>query len=173
MPDRLTIDANVIRDYQEPDRLGYDDAVALFDLRRRGEVEIVTAPQGYRSDVEAGTPLAESFQETFANERVGLATQLAYPSPVTFLPLILGHAVGGFSEAWDQIAATWRTHEGSLPEEADRWYVETHIADGRDVFLTNDRALVAMCRRLRDEHHLRIEAMTVAEYLKRRSTLGI
>jgi len=46
-------------------------------------------------------------------------------------------------------------------------HLETHVADERDVFITDDRALRAMCRRLRDEHGFPIESMGLAEYLQR------
>ena len=36
----------------------------------------------------------------------------------------------------------------------------------RDVFLTDDRALLAMCRRLRHEEGIAVTAMTVAEYVE-------
>jgi hypothetical protein len=168
MPDRLTIDVTVARDFLEPDRDGYDDAVALFDLARQGEVELSTAPQGYRLDVEG--ELADRLREVFATEGVREANQLAYPSSVTFLPFILGHTARGFPEVWDRVAATWRSHEGKLPGDADRFHVETHVADRRDVLLTSDRALLARCRRLRDEYDIDIVTMTVADYLEQRGS---
>jgi hypothetical protein len=89
---------------------------------------------------------------------------------VTFVgaDLIVGHYVEGFPQAWQQIAANWHTHEGKRPQDSDRFHVETHLADRRDAFLTGDRALLAMCRRLPDEHRFPVVAMTVAEYLERR-----
>ena len=51
----------------------------------------------------------------------------------------------------------------------DGWHVETHVMEGRDVFLTDDTPLLAMCRRLRDEYNLPVTAMRPAEYLERRS----
>jgi len=168
----ITLDVNVVRDFQESDRDGHENAVALFDLRRRGDVEFSTAPQGYRLDVERGSPLAESLRETFANEGVGQARQLAYPSEVTYPgeDLFPGRYVEGLPEAWNHVAANWHSHEWTPPEDADRLYVETHIIDRGDVFLTDDRPLRVMCRRLREEHHYPVVAMTVAEYLRRRET---
>jgi rRNA-processing protein FCF1 len=40
--------------------------------------------------------------------------------------------------------------------------------EGRDVFLTDDRPLRVMCRRLREEHGVPVVAMSLAEYLNRR-----
>lgn len=38
----------------------------------------------------------------------------------------------------------------------------------RDVFLTDDRPLLVMCRRFREEHDIAIEAMSSSDYLARR-----
>jgi hypothetical protein len=84
--ERLTIDVTVVRDYQEPTSERHPHAVALFDLARRGEVELLTAPQGYRLDVQGD--LAEQLRETFAGEGVGEAPQLAYVSEVTYPAMI-------------------------------------------------------------------------------------
>jgi hypothetical protein len=41
-------------------------------------------------------------------------------------------------------------------------------ADGRDVFITDDKRLLVMCRRLREEHGFPIVAMRIADYLDER-----
>jgi hypothetical protein len=65
-------------------------------------------------------------------------------------------------EAWNTVLDDWRSHEGKKPKQpADRLHVETHILEGRDVFITNERGLLAMCRRLRDEHAFAVDAMSV------------
>ena len=61
--------------------------------------------------------------------------------------------------------ASWRSHEWTPPGDADRFHVETHVFGERDVFITDDRPLLVMCRRLREEEGVEIEAMTLAEYL--------
>jgi hypothetical protein len=169
-PDRLTIDVTVARDYLDPDRDGHRLAAALFELARRGAVELATAPQGYRLDVEGD--LAERLRAAFASQRVEQASQLAYVSEVTFPGenLIPGHYVQGFAEAWNLVAETWRSHEWKPPGLADRLHVETHVIEGRDVFLTADQPLRVMCRRLDEEYGFSIVAMTVADYLGRRSS---
>jgi hypothetical protein len=98
-------------------------------------------------------------------EKVEQARQLAYPSEVTYPgeDLFPGHYVEGFAEAWDRIAAGWQR----APGPADRWHVETHMADRRDVFITDDRRLLKMCLRLR-EHGFPIVAMKLGDYLDRR-----
>jgi hypothetical protein len=167
MTERLTIDVNVARDYLEPDRDGHREAVVLFDLAQRGEVELATAPQGYRLDVEGD--LAAQLRVAFEREEVGETRQVARVSEVTFPgdDLLPGHYVEGFVEAWNSIVETWRSHEGRPPEAPDRLHVETHIVEGRDVFLTADRALRAMCRRLTEDGFF-VTAMTASEYLERR-----
>jgi erythromycin esterase-like protein len=61
-----------------------------------------------------------------------------------------------------------RSHEGEPPRGADAVHAETHLAAGRDVLLTEDKPLRAMCRRLHDEHGFGIVAMRVNEYLAAR-----
>jgi hypothetical protein len=169
LPERLTIDVTVARDFLDPERDGHAAALALFELARGGEVELITAPQGYGLDVEG--ELARQLQELFAREEVGQALQVARVSAVTYpgADLIAGHYVEGFVEAWDGIVATWRPHEYKPPGPADRLHVETHLVERRDVFLTDDNGLLVMCRRLNKEHGFAIVAMPVAEYVDFRS----
>jgi hypothetical protein len=166
--ERLTIDVTVARDYLDARRAGHSDAVALFELARSGEVELATAPQGYRLDVRGD--LAEQLQAAFENEGVRQAPQLSYPSAVTYpgKDLFPGRYVEGFGEAWSVVVEDWRSHERKPPTGPDRFHVETHVVERRDVFLTGDRALLVMCRRLTEEHGFPITAMTVADYLERR-----
>jgi hypothetical protein len=168
-PERLTIDVTVARDYLDSEREGHRQAVTLFELARKGEVELAAAPQGYRLDVEGD--LAERLRATFREEGVAEARQLAYPSRVTYPGpnLFPGAYVPGFGEAWTEVVATWRSHEWKPPQGEDRFHVETHVMEGRDVFLTDDRPLRVMCRRLREEHGVPVVAMSLAEYLNRRT----
>jgi len=169
--ERLTIDLTVARDYlaadEEQRRERHERAVELFELARRDEIELVVAPQGYRLDVEGD--LAEQLRAMFSDEGIALARQLAYVSEVTFPgeDLIVGAIVPGFADAWNHVVATWRSHEWKPPTLPDRFHVETHVLEGRDFFITDDRPLLAMCRRLRVEHGISIEAVTVADYLAR------
>jgi integrase len=50
-PERLTIDVSVARDYLDESREGHTEAATLFELARKGQIELATAPQGYRLDV--------------------------------------------------------------------------------------------------------------------------
>jgi hypothetical protein len=163
-PERLTIDATVARDFLDRDRDRHALAVELFERARRGEVELSPAPQGYRLDMTGD--LAEQVREAFGREDVRPARQLAYPSAVTYPgeDLIPGNYVKGFHEAWAAIAEGWP----NAPGGADRFHVETHIAERRDVFITDDKALLRMCRRLSEEHGLTIVAMGLGDYLGKR-----
>ena len=170
--ERLTIDATVARDYIDPSRPRHARSVELFELAREGAVELATAPQGYRLD--ATGDLGKQLNSTFASEGVAEMPQLAYASEVTFPSenLFPGAYVDGFVQAWDTVIATWRSHEWKPPQIGDRFHLETHLLEHRDVFLTDDRPLLAMCRRLREEHGIRIKAMGLAEYLDSRVTSG-
>jgi hypothetical protein len=164
-PDRLTIDMTVMRDYLDPGEQRHQLAVRLFALARAGEVGLVSAPQGQRLDVSGGGELDAQLQGLVAAGEVQHAEQVSRLPAVT--PFRTGRIVEGFDEAWSEIVRTWRTHEGRRPEEGavDRFYVETHLLEQRDVFVTDDRALLAVCRRLRDEHGFAIEAASLADYL--------
>ena len=171
--ERLTIDSTVARDYLAADderrRERHEQAVLLFDLAEAGEVELAIAPQGHRLDAEGS--LAEQLRTLFASEGIEETRQLAYVSEVTYVgeDLIVGQYVEGFAEAWDMIAADWHSHEWKPPALADRFHLETHVIERRDVFLTDDSPLLVMCRRLREEHGIAIEAMSPSDYLARRS----
>jgi hypothetical protein len=164
----LTIDLNVVRDYDDARRTGHADALALFELARDGKVEIARAPQGYRLDVTEGS-FRHDLEAILAAEKVEESPQLAYATEATFPSetLFPGSYVPGFSDAWNVVRASWRCHDYKPPEVEDHFHVETHVFAQRDFFLTADRGLLVMCRRLRDEHRINIEAMTVSEYLAR------
>ncbi len=168
-PERLTIDVNIARDYLEPRRRGHADAVVLFCLARNGVVELATAPQGYRLDVHGA--LEAQLKTLLQGEGVTQAPQVARVSDVTYPSenLYPGPYLPRLDLAWTSIIAKWRSHERKPPQIEDRWHVETHIVAKRDVFITNDEALITMCNRLRDEHGIEIRAMTLHDYLAARS----
>jgi len=175
--DRVTIDVSVVRDYlrdgrrQDPTaKHRHRAAVELFDLYRRGEVELAIAPQGFRDDADGG--LGERLRACLEQERISELRQLPYVAAVTypgedFYP---GEGVPGFREAWKAINESWHTHEGKRPGDEDLWHVETHLHESRDVLLTDDGGLLVMCRRLREEHGFPIVAMRLAEYIGQRRT---
>jgi hypothetical protein len=158
----------VARDFLEPQRPRHALATNLFALAKIGDVELAVAPQGHRLDAHGD--LAEQLRALFTDEKVTEAPQLAYLSEVTYPSenLYPGQFVAGFSEAWNKVIATWRSHEGKPPQMADRMHVETHVLEGRDVFLSNDRPLRVMCRRLREEHGFPVVAMGLEEFLETR-----
>lgn len=172
--ERLTIDVTVIGDLcGDPEkRSGHASARALVELAVAGEVEIAVAPQGWRLDVPDGE-WKTRLDELIVDGTVTQMPQLAYPSEVTFpgADLIPGHVVKGLPQAWAMVSASWGTHDGKEPPgDEDRLHVETHIAEGRDVFLSSDYPLRSMCRHLCDEHGFAIKAMTVACFLATRAT---
>jgi hypothetical protein len=168
LPERLTIDVTVARDYLDEGRARHDRACELFALGRSGAVELAAATSGYIFDV-AGD-LEGQIREMLEDEGVNTTAQLAYPDVMFPAPNAFpGAGVEGLGEAWDAILANWRANEDrAAPGPTDRLHVETHVMEKRDVFITDDRPLLAMCRRLRDEHQIRVEAMSLAGYLDSR-----
>jgi hypothetical protein len=165
--ERVTIDSTVVFDYLWPHRQRHAQAVALFQLARRGGIDLISAPQGRRLDVSHGD-MSERLTDILRREGVDSALQLGYVSEVTFPsndPMVV---VAGFRQAWADAIETWRTHEGAPPSLADSFHVETHIAQGGDVFITDDGPLLAMCRRLRAEYGFSTLAMRLVEYLDSR-----
>jgi hypothetical protein len=167
---RLTIDVTVIGDLCDSSRSGHKYAKTLLELAEVGEVEVAIAPQGWRLDVPDGK-WKERLDDLITKGVVTYLPQLSYPSEVTFPSndLIPGNVVKGLSEAWEQVSATPGPSDPQTPpDNKDRLHVETHVADNRDAFLTSDKALLTMCRRLRDEHGFSIEAVTVRDFLASR-----
>lgn len=168
LPHRLTIDVNVVRDLLDSGREGHKLATELF-ARNGSDIDLAIAAQGYQLDVTG--LLGGELREALAREGIGETRQLAYLSEATYPSddLFPGQYVDGFKEAWTQIIATWKTDQGRAPALPDDFHVEAHVLDKRDFFLTGDRALRAMCRRLHDEHQIPVVAMTVGEYFESRA----
>jgi hypothetical protein len=94
--------------------------------------------------------------------------QLAYPG--VMYPgkgAYPGAGVEGFGAAWNEVLATWKSNEAGLPNDEDRLHVETHVLMSHDFFITSDRAALVMCRRLRDEHGIAIDAASLEDYVAR------
>jgi hypothetical protein len=163
-PDLVTIDVNVVRDFLDPKRAGHGRALSLFG-DNGGAVELAIAAQGHRLDADG--VLGGELQDALRREGIAETRQLAYLSEQTYPSedLYPGQVVEGFAEAWQEIIEDWRTHEGKAPGDVDRFHVEAHLLDNRDYFLTEDRALRAMCKRLHEERGFSLVAMTVGEYL--------
>ena len=169
--ERLTLDMTAIRDVAYEDRPRHSDAVRLLALAGNEEVELGIPPQGTLADLggQFGSDLAERIAELATRPGVVGLPQLARLSDVTFPGenLFPGYFVAGFSEAWAQVVSSWKTHLGKCPGDFDRWYVEAHLADGRDVLVTDDRPLQVMCERLRREHGLPVETESLEESVAR------
>jgi hypothetical protein len=166
----LTLDMTAIRDAAYDERERHDDAQILLKRAERGEVELGVPPQGWLADVRGqfDGALAERVQGLLARPGVVELAQVARLSDVTFPgeKLLPGTYVEGFQEAWNAIAADWNG-PGERPKDFDRWYVESHLLDGRDVLLTNDLGLRTMCDRLRKERGLAVHAESLEDYVAR------
>jgi hypothetical protein len=165
---RATIDTNVIRAAVDENRTGHADASRLLAAAARGDVKLAVPPQGSLADLHGQYEgdLAGHIQALLAKPGVVELPQVARLSDVTFPAedLFPGHFVARFDEAWDAVAADWKTHQGACPGDEDRWYVESHLLAGNDVLTTDDRALRAMCDRLRVEHGLAVTAESLSEF---------
>jgi hypothetical protein len=158
---RLTIAATVVHALLKPRRELHPEARRLSQLAHEGKVHLAMAKSGRVRDIEAGSPMDKQLQEI---EHLEETEQL--PIPPLILPFTPGQGVGGFSEAWRAVLDDWRTHEGKPPQSIDAMHVETHLLEERDVFITDDKSLLAMCRQVRDEHGFKLEAMGLFEYLQ-------
>jgi hypothetical protein len=167
---RLTLDMTAIRDAAYDERERHDDAQTLLKRAERGDVELGVPPQGWLADIagQFGGELAEHVHGLLVRPGVVELPQVARLSDVTFPGenLLPGAYVEGFQEAWNAIAADWNG-PGKRPGDFDRWYVESHLLDRRDVFLTDDLALRTMCDRLRKEHGFAIHAESLTDYVAR------
>ena len=165
---RLTLDMTAIRDAMYDDRERHGDALRLLEAAERRDVELGVPPQGWLADVRGqfGGELAERVRALLARPGVVALPQVARLSDVTFPAedLLPGAYVDGFPEAWDAIAANWRG-PGTRPGNFDRWYVESHLLNGRDVFLTDDVGSRTICTRLRDEYGFPIYAESLRDYV--------
>jgi hypothetical protein len=162
----VTIDASVVIDFIEPAQDRHALAKELFALHRSGAIELALATSGTAFDF---TP-ERAAQVRAVCEAQGVATtpQLAYPG--VLYPgegAYPGAGVHGFGEAWRAILDNWKSHEGPEPGTKDALHVETHVLLRRDVFVTDDRALLAMCRRLTD-YGFAIRAVRLEEYVEGR-----
>jgi hypothetical protein len=165
-----TFDMSVLRAALDPSRGGHEDAVWLLELAGGGVLELGVPPQGARADFrgDMATPQAQRVLALLAGPGVVELRQLAVPSDVTYPGpnLFPEEPIEGFAEAWTAIEANWNG-PGSKPGGKDRWYVESHVARGRDVLVTEDPGMLTMCRRLRDEHGFDITAELLPDYAAR------
>lgn len=161
---------SILRIVLDPARAGHDDALRLLGLAAEGLLEIAVPPQGVRADFRGDmtTPQAQRVSALLASDGVIELRQLAVPSSVTFPSgdLFPEKPIDGFAEAWATIEADW-SGPGSKPGEQDRWYVESHVARGRDVLVTDDRGMRTMCRRLRDDHGFDVITEPLIDYAAR------
>jgi hypothetical protein len=114
------------------------------------------------------TPQAQRLIARLANPGVVELRHLAIPSSVTFPSedFFPEEPVDGIAEAWAHIEADWNV-PGGKPNDQDRWYVESHVARGRDVLVTDDKGMRTICRRLRDEYGFDVVAEPLTDYAGR------
>jgi hypothetical protein len=96
--------------------------------------------------------------------------QLAYPGEATYPgeSLFPNQRTKGFGEAWDAVVDAWPPNQKGPPGDKDRVHVETHLFEKRDLFITDDGPLLAMCERLSD-HGFPVVAMRLTDYLDSRA----
>ena len=165
-----TFDVNVLRSALDPSRSGHEDAAWLFELAADGQLEIGVPLQGLLADFrgDRATPLAQSLHALLLRPGVVELQPLAVTSCFTYpgSNLFPELPVPRFAEVWTAILGAWNG-PGRNPGGKDRWYVESHVARGRDVLVTDDVGMRTMCHRLRDEHAFDITAESLAEFAAR------
>jgi hypothetical protein len=168
-PERATIDINVAWDYTDEDPVLHPYIERLFELARDGVVQIAIAATGHNYDVTREGPKAARLRQLIADEGIEMLSQLSYVGEHTYpgTSLSPGAFDAAFVQAWDAMLGSWKSHEGKKPGRKDRLPIETHLLCDRDVFITRDRALLVMCRRLRDECGFPIDAVRVDDYIAR------
>jgi hypothetical protein len=166
--ERVTLDMTAVRDILEDERPRHRLGLELLDHAACGAVELGVPPQGIRADLSGFLhgDLAPRIRMLVSAPGVVELPQIARMASVTLMDenLLMGSVVPDFAEAWKRVVNTWKTHQGGVPGDLDRWYVETHMLCGREVLVTDDRALRAMCGRLQSEHGLAVQAETILEY---------
>jgi hypothetical protein len=171
-PEQLTIDLDVLRDYLDDGRKNHADALALFQLGEQGKARLLIAFSGSLWDLTDGHTrepgqLLQQLHAMIESGKASQTTGLAYPG--VFVPgaTVPGAGVEGFFEKWKAVLAIWKSSDGKAPGWGDALWVETHVLVKGDYFITRDAALLAMCRRLHDEHDVSVRALRSAEYLAR------
>jgi hypothetical protein len=173
----LTIDNTVVLDMidSRPCRTRHPLGLRLAALAEAGDVELGVPPQGHRFDRVAGRPdLFLELRRKFPKARIVELAQVSRPSAKTLpsgslLPgshdQKLGEALRAMSNNWDSS----RCGKGP-PGDKDKWYIETHVTEKRDVLLSDDGAVLTAVERLNTEHDFVITAMGLEQYVRSRST---
>jgi hypothetical protein len=164
MSAELTLDSSATIDLLDEDQDRHPLAPRLLDLAKAGRVELAVAASGHNLDHNEN---AARRRRELEREGVITTVQLAYPGRTNYPgdDAVPGAADEGFRAAWDAVLATWKSHEGAMPSDTDALHVESHLLERRDVFITDDRDLLVMCRRLAEEHSLPLVARPLAEYV--------
>lgn len=164
----VTADTNIVRDYLDPQRPRHRDATGLMVLHTMGSIEIalttridVDVPQGpLKQEIEALDVLSQN--------RIGSVWRLG------------SSALGPGSGAGDMIASDDQSQEadallellfpGADPNSpkhknrlADVDHLMAHKINQRDVFVTNEKAILERKAQLLGNHDITV--MTAAELL--------
>ncbi len=83
--------------------------------------------------------------------------------------LFPGAVVDGFPEAWGAALEQLPPGKKHRPGNEDRLHVESHLLDGRDVFITDDKPVLKMCALLATAGW-KIDAVGLVDYFKRRDS---
>lgn len=165
---RLTLDMTAIRDATDCRREHHPAGLELLGAAERGELELGIPPQGVLSDLagSSGTELSRQITELQAMPGVVVLRQVARLSNVTYPSdtLFPGAYIDGLHEAWNTETGKWNG-PGRCPGTFDRWYLETHLVNGRDTLVTDDRGLRTMCGLLGDGLGVDIDARSITEFV--------
>ncbi len=161
MTERLTLDANLLHElWKDRDKRRLVEQILALD-----DVELaVTAT--VHEDIPHG-PLAARLREL---PQLGITET---PRLARVGAWVLGMDMLGSREFVDfehELQADWKRGQPPLPDTRDFDHLHAHLARGRDVFLTWDKAILSLADDLKA--HLGVTIQSPEQYLERRSGGG-
>jgi len=139
---RLTLDTSLLLEYLKA-QARKDVTEALLDLARDGKVELAVTAR-VREDVP-GEPLASEIDKLEEITQTGSVTRLDY--------WVLGRDQLGSDDfaAFEKELDERRARTGvKVPDWKDLDHIHAHFLQGRDVFLTWDKAIVGLAGEFRN-----------------------
>jgi hypothetical protein len=161
-PDKLTLDTNVIQEHwkERPKRHAIEQLVGLAE---HGLVDLAVSRY-----IRVDTP-----HEPLASRINDLATELRVNGTGGLFTLGVS-SLGGTdrlgSEEFDRFQASlagWRPANGKVPDQRDWDHLHTHFIHRRDAFLTWDRGVLELGKKLADSP-FRLVVMSPDAYLASR-----